>query len=542
MAYTSKNKIDQLDELTALDDTDVLMAGDQSDADRAKKITWTNLKTAITSLVEGLTSYFNVTNDTLDDITDGTTYKKYTATEKTKLSGIATGATANDTDANLKARANHTGTQTASTISDFDTEVANNSAVAANTAKISFDATSSAKLAGIEAGAEVNNISDVNATALTGGGQTALHSHASGSVEGTAVLSTGVTAGKVLQADGDNTSSWVSLSGGGDMLASTYDPGSVAGNVFDMDNMVEGTNKILTAAERTKLNGLLSSGIPDITDDNSLYFDTANSKGFKYGSVDGVMKLEGGYLGTDTALDFTANIASGDWSPYITFSTDGTLTLAANQHSMSNVVKLMTSSPSNGVVFSNALTPAQLTWDFSALTAPRIITVPDTNIDLSAIATNTAHTTNTSNPHSVTKAQVGLSNVDDTSDATKNSATATLTNKTLNKPVINGSTQAKYGATDGATVTFSLAVANIGTVTLGGNRTLALSGVDVGQVFMLELTQDATGSRTVTWFSTIKWAGGTAPTLTTTANKTDIFGFRCTSSGNYYGFPVAQNI
>jgi hypothetical protein len=38
----------------------------------------------------------------------------------TKLAGVATGATANDTDANLKARANHTGTQLASTISDFN--------------------------------------------------------------------------------------------------------------------------------------------------------------------------------------------------------------------------------------------------------------------------------------------------------------------------------------------------------------------------------------------------------------------------------------
>lgn len=55
----------------------------------------------------------------------------------TKLNGIATGATANDTDANLKNRANHTGTQTASTISDFDTEVSNNSSVVANTAKVS---------------------------------------------------------------------------------------------------------------------------------------------------------------------------------------------------------------------------------------------------------------------------------------------------------------------------------------------------------------------------------------------------------------------
>ncbi len=37
----------------------------------------------------------------------------------------------------------------------------------------------------------------------------------------------------------------------------------------------------------------------------------------------------------------------------------------------------------------------------------------------------------TTNPHAVTKAQVGLGNVDNTSDATKNAATATLTNKTI---------------------------------------------------------------------------------------------------------------
>jgi hypothetical protein len=42
----------------------------------------------------------------------------------------------NTRDTNNRSRANHTGTQTASTISDFDTEVANNSAVALNTAKV----------------------------------------------------------------------------------------------------------------------------------------------------------------------------------------------------------------------------------------------------------------------------------------------------------------------------------------------------------------------------------------------------------------------
>ena len=39
--------------------------------------------------------------------------------DKTKLDGVATGATANSTDATLLARANHTGTQASTTISDF---------------------------------------------------------------------------------------------------------------------------------------------------------------------------------------------------------------------------------------------------------------------------------------------------------------------------------------------------------------------------------------------------------------------------------------
>lgn len=105
-----------------------------------------------------------------------------------------------------------------------------------------------------------------------------------------------------------------------------------------------------------------------------------------------------------------------------------------------------------------------------------------------------------------------------------------------------GAYQALQSTGDGATVTFDMSASNINSVTLGGNRTLAVSNVSVGQCFMLRLTQDGTGSRTVTWFTTIKWAGGAAPTLTTTAAKADLFGFLCTSSGNYDGFVIGQNI
>lgn len=44
----------------------------------------------------------------------------FTTAQETKLAGIATGATANASDAALRDRATHTGTQAASTISDFN--------------------------------------------------------------------------------------------------------------------------------------------------------------------------------------------------------------------------------------------------------------------------------------------------------------------------------------------------------------------------------------------------------------------------------------
>lgn len=117
----------------------------------------------------------------------------------------------------------------------------------------------------------------------------------------------------------------------------------------------------------------------------------------------------------------------------------------------------------------------------------------------------------------------------------------TLTSPTINTPLVTGAYEAWVTDTDGSTVTFNLASGNKHRVTLGGNRTLALSNVQNGHAFIITLIQDGTGSRTVTWFSTILWSDGSAPTLTTTASKADTFGFLQTSSGNYYGFVVGQN-
>jgi hypothetical protein len=106
--------------------------------------------------------------------------------------------------------------------------------------------------------------------------------------------------------------------------------------------------------------------------------------------------------------------------------------------------------------------------------------------------------------------------------------------------------QAISAPADGATITFDLSAADLfKPAALGGNRTLALSNaptVSPWAKFTIILTQDGTGSRTVTWFSGIKWAGGVAPTLTTPAGGIDVFTFLQVASGSYYGFVAGQSL
>ena len=65
------------------------------------------------------------------------------------------------------------------------------------------------------------------------------------------------------------------------------------------------------------------------------------------------------------------------------------------------------------------------------------------------------------------------------------------------------------------------------------------SGVSMG--FSLIFTADGT-ARSVTWPSGVKWAGGTAPTLTSTSGKIDVLSFLTTNNGtSYLGFVGGQN-
>ena len=86
--------------------------------------------------------------------------------------------------------------------------------------------------------------------------------------------------------------------------------------------------------------------------------------------------------------------------------------------------------------------------------------------------------------------------------------------------------------------TLSLTNGTVQTVTMTGNCTFTMPTATAGKSFILIAVQDSTGSRTAT-FTSVKWAGGTAPTMTTTATTgRDIFAF-VSDGTNWYG-TVAQ--
>lgn len=89
--------------------------------------------------------------------------------------------------------------------------------------------------------------------------------------------------------------------------------------------------------------------------------------------------------------------------------------------------------------------------------------------------------------------------------------------------------------------TIDLATASVFTKTIGANTTFTLSNkATSGQVnsFILELTNG--GAYTITWWDGVKWAGGTAPVLTTAG--VDILGFYSHDGGvTWRGMVLAKD-
>ena len=100
----------------------------------------------------------------------------------------------------------------------------------------------------------------------------------------------------------------------------------------------------------------------------------------------------------------------------------------------------------------------------------------------------------------------------------------------------------RYGLTDGGTIAVDWGNGPVQSVTMAGNRTFTFTGGEDGGRYTLIIKQDGTGSRTATWPASVRWGGGTAPTLTTTASKTDYIGFIYNGvDSKYDGIAISKN-
>lgn len=109
----------------------------------------------------------------------------------------------------------------------------------------------------------------------------------------------------------------------------------------------------------------------------------------------------------------------------------------------------------------------------------------------------------------------------------------------LLNPTIQNYDEAVVTANTTATYTISLSAGTFQILTLTANATITMPTVSAGKSFFLILKQDATGGRSVTW-TTVSWPSATAPTITTTASKKDLFSF-FSDGTSWYGSTISQN-
>jgi len=147
--------------------------------------------------------------------------------------------------------------------------------------------------------------------------------------------------------------------------------------------------------------------------------------------------------------------------------------------------------------------------------------------------------------------KVGGNNIEDSGGVVcftfDGSGNTNMADKILQRPEIKdyGESVNAIGVT-GSAETIDITSGNVVTATLDDNCTFTFSSPSAsGKAcsFTLILTQDGTGSRTVTWPGSVQWASSTAPTLSSGAADVDIFAFITVDAGtNWFGFTAGLDM
>ena len=263
-------------------------------------------------------------------------------------------------------------------------------------------------------------------------------------------------------------------------------------------------------------------------------------------SLNGVIQKPGSsFTVSSSTLTFSSNLATGDSIDFVILLGD-TLSVGTPSDSTVTSAKLSGNIVTPGTLDVNG---QELILDADADTS--ITADTDDQIDIKIAGADdfqfTANTFTAQSGSGVVIPEGGLTlgstaisstaaeiNYNDISTLGTSAASKTLTADANGLTKITGAVlNVEDTLTDQATIAWDVIASPVAKVTLGANRTLAApSGTTpaAGQFIALTVIQDGTGSRTLTWNATYEFTADTAPTLTTTANKGDLFIFKYNGS------------
>ena len=298
-------------------------------------------------------------------------------------------------------------------------------------------------------------------------------------------------------------------------VAGNLSPGELALNINDMKLYCENSSGVVTllASAAGASGDVTLAGNNAFTGANTFYNNTGQTIGTATSTQDGLILAgrAGGSSSYRITLQPTTLASSTTLSlPNVTdtVATIGTAQTftAAQTFRAANAIRSEAASTQDAVVVAGragGTSSYAVTITPTTLTASRTLTLPD--------ATTTVVGTDT---------------------------TQTLTNKTLTNPTVTNYTETRFTANSSTAITLDLANGTMQDITLTGTATITMPTATAGKSFILLLRSGA-GSYTVTW-TTVKWPGGTAPTVTATASRLDIYSF-FSDGTNWYGITVSQN-